>query len=226
MSAPGRVYACAKEQRGEQCRSGETELMPSQELAGSIHNGIPAGHDRTTIQVALQLLAEQIHGPVPAARILAKRHHQDIVQIADQAFTKSLDGGIPRPTDFNVFAARTRARRTRDDGTRSGCIALADDPCRFFPVEGLDSIGPHARKQLVKNDAQGVDIAAYSDGFSSNLLRTRIRGSSHADHGHDPKITVLTVRWIEKLGNSKVKQLRYAVLCHQYVVRLEIPMHN
>ena len=83
-----------------------------------------------------------------------------------------------------------------------------------------------SRKQPIKNDAQGIDVARRGDGFAANLLRTGVL------RGHGTKSGGAQLDGLEKhlrrqqLRDAKIEQLGGSASIHQNIAGLEVSVND
>ena len=102
---------------------------------------------------------------------------------------------------------------------------LADGPHDRLERVGLHFVGAPARQQLVEKDAQGVDVAGGRDRLALDLLRARVLGRHHREHGGGGRQVGIDAGG-EQLGDAEVQQLRHAVTVHQHVRRLDVAVDH
>ena len=114
--------------------SATPSLVAAHELAGPISQGVLAGDDRQSLEVALEVVGQLVHRGVAALRLLLHRHQDDVVEVAGQPAAQEallavadaadrlrgqLDDGAVRPLDLLHPA---------DDAARPERVGLADRP--------------------------------------------------------------------------------------------------
>ena len=80
-------------------------------------------------------------------------------------------------------------------------------------------------EQLVKQNAELVYIACSRHSLAGNLFGTCVLGGHQPSHRLGWGAVRIAI-FIERLGDSKVEQLDYAIAIDEYVRRLDVPMHD
>ena len=186
--------------------------MTRRELPEAVADRCRASGNRHSTQVPLQVVHELPCPGIAPGRLLLQGLEDDGVQVAVQ-------GAGQRPP----VRCSNSGRGFRHLPRRLGGLVLAN---RALDLEGrpiLGAVGPLTRKELVEENTQLVDVGGGRDLLSADLLRGGVRGGEEpATRPRGGELGVL----LEELRDPEVQQLHLALLVHQDVGRLQVPVHD
>ena len=202
----------ARHEREEDERGGcGAGPVPSKELPRAVEERVRPRADRLAGQVPPQVLPERRGREVPPLRLAAQGIHDDVVEVALQAARRA---GSLRIAGED--AARAHAR-----------------PLEHLPLDlGLEPSGrrdpsrerERPGQELVEDDAQRPDVRRRRRRLPEDELGRRVgRGESAGVAARHGRVRVLA---LEELRDPEVEELHVAVLRHEDVRRLEVPVDD
>src|SRR5262245_46192195 len=198
--------------------------MACHELAGAVAPGVLAREPRHAGQMQIELERELFDRAVTPVRLLARRHHRYVVEVAAQLPAQTLRRAGALRSDALQLRARDASRL--QGIARRRRLLLADHAFDFVKAQPRNLEWTLAAEQLVEQHTEHVDIARGGDQLATNLLRARmVRGhDAHVCLRHRDRVRGGT--HVEELRDTEVEQLRCAVSGDQDVARLEIAMDD
>ena len=186
--------------------------VAAHELAAPVSPRVLARPDGLAVQVASDVVDQELDRAVASLHLLAHRHQADVVEVAGQLAGQLLSSG----------PARNLARPGRGDVAEHALDLAVDGRLELQ----RDLAGQH----LVEEDAEGIDVGARVDPARNHagLLRAHVlrRSDQVALPRHEGPIAL---RGVRRLRDPEVDHLRHgqAVLdAHDHVGGLDVPVDD
>ena len=173
----------------------------------------------------LQVCRKLLRGGVATCRVLAHRHHHDVVEIATQIPAKPRRSGRARGSNVGHQFGRF-ARGFFNHRARQRRLLLADDLFHVGEAAAHQLERAATTQELEQQYSQDIDVAGGGDGVAAHLFRTGVCGRHHAVVDVSHRHGVGRMAGIEQLGDAEVQQLHLARRGDQDVVGLQVAMDD
>ena len=225
------------EGKDTEAHGGEGDPVAAHELAVAVGPGILVGLDGEVAEVALEVEGEGLDGGVTALGLLAKGHHENVVEVAFEADAELGGRGGAFLADLldRLFLltfggaagfGRGFAASSGDGGAGLAGNFFADDADHLEGVAALDAIRAITCEQFIQDDAEGVDVAGGSDGLAFGLLWAGV-GGGHEHLAGSGRIGEGEAHVVaEDLGDAEVEELDGAVGGDEHVAGLEVAVND
>ena len=173
----------ADRERGDDQRSGEhRRAMPRHELPRAIRPAVRPGGDRQPVEMARDVLLQEVDRGVAARGILVQRLHHDRVQVAGEAALQPIGARAPDTGDLlgvvrdgvrRGIDAADRSQRA-DGAARRRRLALADAALDVGRRLRREPVRLEAGEELIEHGAERVHIGGGRDRRARHLLGARV----------------------------------------------------
>ena len=223
---PDADAGCQDEHQKEGAGGHQSAAIAARELAGAVSNGRRDRGNRLVLQVPPNIRGEFRRRTIATRPIFFQSLQSDRVQVA-----ANLPGECLRLGPALLSQSRRRGRILRADlGAWLRRVVLAQPPQEFVQSDSSQIEGWHTHQQLVKQDAERVDVGARINILTrrQGLFRAHIlRSSDERSHAREHSVRGQLVG--ERLGYAEIDNLRCRPAIHlgdQNVRRFQVAVDD